>query len=187
MSGFYNVLRKSHLHLWVINSKAMRAISIFSVLTLIYMSSPAQNNRTAVTEYQDVYSIYITKDLKASKDFYVKWLDFEVVFEASWFVYMQTKGDRKFSFALIDETHPSTPPSYGAFNGLGSFLTLQVEDAPSVYEKLKKMQAPISYPLKKEDWGQIRFGLTDPNGLYIDIVQQIDPVAGYWEKYPAKD
>lgn len=138
------------------------------------------------TQYQDAYSVYITKNLKESKEFYRKWLDFEVAFEASWFVYIALKGDHKISFALIDEGHPSTPPSYGAFNGRGSFLTLQVSDATAIYNKLREMNAPISYDLQKEDWGQIRFGLIDPNGLYIDIVQQVDPVPGYWEKYMVK-
>lgn len=148
------------------------------------MSFAAQSQNT--TQYQDAYSVYITKDLKKSKEFYQKWLDFEVAFEASWFVFFRSKGDQQFSFALIAEDHPSTPPSYGTFNGRGSFLTLQVSDATATYNKLKAIGAPISYHLTKEDWGQIRFGLTDPNGLYIDIVQQVDPVPGYWEKYLAK-
>ena len=138
------------------------------------------------TEYQDAYSVYITNNLKASKEFYAKWLDFQVGFEASWFIYLQSKGEHKITFALIDEKHPSTPPSYGVFNGRGSFLTLQVEDAATVYNKLMERKAPIAYHLKKEDWGQIRFGLTDPNGLYIDIVQQVDPAAGYWDQYKPK-
>lgn len=147
------------------------------------MTATAQNQKTVSVQYEDVYSVYITKDLKASRDFYVQWLDFEVVFEASWFVYMQSKGERKLSFALIDEKHPSTPPAYGAFNGRGSFLTLQVADAEAVYNQLREKKAPISYALTKEDWGQLRFGLTDPNGLYLDIVQQIEPKEGYWEQY----
>jgi uncharacterized glyoxalase superfamily protein PhnB len=58
-----------------------------------------------------------------------------------------------------------------------------VEDAAAVYEKLQAMKAPITYELHREEWGQVRFGLTDPNGLYIDIVQQVEPATGYWEKY----
>ncbi|HKZ36886.1 MAG TPA: VOC family protein [Chryseolinea sp.] len=158
--------------------------TLLAILTLITMSTFAQIQNP--TEYQDVYSVYITKDLKASKEFYMKWLDFEVGFEASWFVYLQSKGEHKITFALIDEKHPSTPPSYGSFNGRGSFLTLQVKDAAAVYDKFKKMKAPITYHLKREDWGQIKFGLTDPNGLYIDIVQQVDPAPGYWDQFKPK-
>jgi catechol 2,3-dioxygenase-like lactoylglutathione lyase family enzyme len=133
--------------------------------------------------FRDAYSVYITKDLKSSKDFYLNWLGFEVVFEATWIVFMQSGEDHKISLAFIDEDHPSTPPAYGAFNGRGSFLTFEVEDVAAVYKGLVEIGAPISYHLVKEDWGQIRFGLTDPNGLYIDIVQQVDPVQGYWDKY----
>jgi uncharacterized glyoxalase superfamily protein PhnB len=148
------------------------------------MSLAAQSQTP--TQYQDAYSVYITKELKTSKEFYQQWLDFEVAFEASWFVYLRSQGEHKISFALIDENHPSTPPTYGSFNGRGSFLTLQVEDVTAIYDKLKAANAPISYHLKKEAWGQIRFGMTDPNGLYVDIVQQIDPVPGYWDKYMVK-
>lgn len=163
--------------------KIMQA-GIFSLITVIVLSVSTSNAQSI--EYDDAYSVYITKHLQKSKDFYVKWLDFDVVFESTWFIYFQSKGNNPVSFALIDVKHPSSPPTYGAFDGKGSFLTLQVKDAEQVYKKLKDANAPIAYHLKKEDWGQIRFGLTDPNGLYIDIVQQVVPVAGYWEKYLPK-
>lgn len=182
MSDFYNI-RSSVCCTFVLKHQDhMKALIAVPFLILMAMTSSAQDTQSFI-EYQDVYSVYITKDLKATKEFYTKWLDFEIVFEASWFVYMQSQGERKMSLALIDETHPSTPPAYGAFNGRGSFLTLQVQNAAAVYDKLKNRNAPITYHLKKEDWGQIRFGLTDPNGLYVDIVEQTEPARGYWEKY----
>lgn len=149
------------------------------------MTATAQTNTEAdkATVYQDGYSVYITRELTATKEFYVRWLDFKVVFESTWFIYLQSGGEKPVSLALIDEVHPSSPPSYPAFHGSGSFFTLQVEDAESVYQKLVAKGAPLTYHLKKEPWGQLRFGLTDPNGLYIDIVQQIEPEPGYWEKY----
>src|SRR5688572_22916866 len=107
----------------------MRTLLIFITLNVTTMIVQAQTP----TRYLDAYSVYITKDLARSKAFYVQWLDFEIAFESTWFIYMQSKGDHKVSFALIDEKHPSTPPAYGAFNGRGSFLTLQVEDAEAVY------------------------------------------------------
>jgi catechol 2,3-dioxygenase-like lactoylglutathione lyase family enzyme len=144
--------------------------------------SSSQDRKNQV-ELQDLYTVYITRDLQASRDFYVKYLDFDVVFEASWFVFLQSAGEQKFSLAFIDETHPSTPPSYGAFNGRGSFLTLQVANVDEIFQTLQAAGAPVTYTLTKEDWGQIRFGLTDPNGLYVDIVQQVEPIPGFWEKY----
>jgi hypothetical protein len=37
--------------------------------------------------------------------------------------------------------------------------------------------------LKQESWGQLRFALTDPNGLWIDVVEQTDPQPGWWDQY----
>jgi uncharacterized glyoxalase superfamily protein PhnB len=68
----------------------------------------------------------------------------------------------------------------------GVFLTLQVADAKSDYERLKMAGLKIKYDLHDEPWGQRRFGIVDPNGMYVDIVQQIEPQAGFWEKYPVK-
>jgi len=147
------------------------------------MNTDEQPEATSFIEYVESYPVVITKNISESKKFYQRWLDLEIVFEATWFVFLQSKGDNRISFTLIDENHPSDPPSYGAFDGKGCFLTLQVKDAAKVYHKLRTMHAPITYELKKEDWGQLRFGLTDPNGLYIDIVQQVDPVPGYWDRY----
>ena len=39
------------------------------------------------------------------------------------------------------------------------------------------------YPLKVEPFGQRRFGLFDPAGVWVDVVEQIEPQAGYWERY----
>jgi hypothetical protein len=39
------------------------------------------------------------------------------------------------------------------------------------------------YPVKDEPWGQRRFGLFDPSGMWVDVVQQIEPVPGYWAKH----
>jgi catechol 2,3-dioxygenase-like lactoylglutathione lyase family enzyme len=181
MSDFYNFFKVLYQRFGK-NDTIMRNILITLSLLTMTIPSLAQDRKNR-TELLDLYTVYITSDLQGSKDFYVKYLDFEVVFEATWFVYLQSAGEHKLSLGFIDETHPSTPPSYGAFDRRGSFLTLQVANVAEVFERLTAANAPIIYKLKKEDWGQIRFGLSDPNGLYIDIVQQVDPVPGFWEKY----
>jgi hypothetical protein len=39
--------------------------------------------------------------------------------------------------------------------------------------------------LKDEPWGQRRFALVDPAGAWVDVIQTIDPVPGFWDKYVA--
>ena len=169
----------------------MKKLSFVLLLINAIMTSYAQQKTDTTSQknktmsYQDVYSVFITKDLKTSKEFYTKWFDFEIVFESGFFILFTSGGKKPISIAFMSEEHPSSPPSNPALNSkAGVFLTLQVDDAKSFYEKLKKAGLKIYYALKDEPWGQRRFGVIDPNGMYIDIVEQIEPEKGFWEKYP---
>lgn len=51
--------------------------------------------------------------------------------------------------------------------------------------QMTRAGAPITYPLQDEPFGQRRFGFHDPSGLWVDIVEQIDPAAGFWDRYMA--
>jgi uncharacterized glyoxalase superfamily protein PhnB len=63
------------------------------------------------------------------------------------------------------------------------FMTFQVENAHAEYLEIGKRDVEIAYPLTDEPWGQRRFAVVDPAGTWVDIVQQIDPEAGFWERY----
>ena len=47
----------------------------------------------------------------------------------------------------------------------------------------QKLGAPITYGLAEEPWGQRRFMVRDPSGILVDVVEQIEPAPGFWEKY----
>ena len=79
--------------------------------------------------------------------------------------------------------HPSAPPGSETFNGIGMCLELEVQDATATYNDLKTQGLDITYPLTNEPYGQRRFGFSEPSGLWVDIVEQIEPAAGYWDKY----
>jgi uncharacterized glyoxalase superfamily protein PhnB len=134
---------------------------------------------------EDAYPIVVTDRLAECRDFYTRWLGFQVGFEASWFVYLRSAGDRPHAIAFMSSDHPSQPPGPETFSGKGMFLTLQVADAAAEFARLSGAGVPIAYPLRDEPWGQRRFGLVDPNGTWVDVVQQIEPQAGFWEPYIA--
>lgn len=131
---------------------------------------------------QSVYPVIVTSKLRDCRDFYMQHFSFEVIFEASWFVYLATR-DNAHALAFMAPDHPSQPPGPESFDGKGMFLTLQVEDAQAEFERMKRADAAIAYPLTDERWGQRRFGLYDPAGVWVDVVQQIEPAAGYWDQY----
>jgi len=128
----------------------------------------------------DSYPVVVTERLRECRDFYTRWLGFEVVFEATWFVLVNSGP---VSVAFMHPEHPSSPPEPGAFTGDGAFLTLQVSDARAEYEHWLATGLPIALALTDEPWGQRRFGLVDPAGMWVDVVEQIEPEAGWWDAY----
>ena len=134
----------------------------------------------------DSYQVIVTDALRECRDFYIRWFDFEVAFEASWFVLLSSSGEHPVSIAFMHPEHPSSPPSPGAFRGDGSFLTLQVADATAEYVRVTDAGLRPDLPLTDEPWGQKRFGLVDPAGMWVDVVEQIDPSEGWWDPYVAE-
>ncbi len=130
------------------------------------------------------YPVIVTEELRACRDFYRQWFGFEVAFEASWFVLLQTaSGPWPVALAFMHPDHPSSPPTPAAYKGDGAFVTLQVADARVEYDRLRGVDLDVALPLTEEPWGQRRFGVLDPAGMWVDVVEQIDPVAGWWNPY----
>ncbi len=133
----------------------------------------------------DSYIVVITESLSECRDFYRHYFAFEPVFESSWFVLMSSGGDRPVSIAFMHPEHPSSPPDPAAHRGDGSFLTLQVVDARADYEHLLGIGLRCDLPLTDEPWGQRRFGVIDPSGMWVDVVEQTEPQDGWWDPYVA--
>lgn len=133
--------------------------------------------------FVDRYPIIVTPRLAECRDFWLG-LKFEVVFEASWFVLLQAEGESA-TLAFMHPDHPSAPPGPEAFSGKGMCLELQVEDAAAACEEATAAGLPVTYPLTREPFGQLRFGFHDPSGLWVDVVEQVEPAEGFWDPYMA--
>jgi catechol 2,3-dioxygenase-like lactoylglutathione lyase family enzyme len=132
--------------------------------------------------FLDRYPIFITPKIKECRDFYVKHLGFAVGFESSWIVYLQAEEGGA-SVAFMTPDHPSAPPGPEVYAGKGMCFELCVEDARAAHAELKARGLPIAYPLTDEPFGQRRFGFFDPAGVWVDVVEQIEPAQGYWERH----
>ena len=131
----------------------------------------------------DVYPVIVTERIRECRDFYSRWFGFQVGFEADWFVLLRSAGESPFSLGFMHTEHPSAPPSPAAYRGDGMFLTLQVADARAEYERLHTAGLDLDLALTDEPWGQRRFGVVDPAGMWVDVVEQIEPAVGWWDPY----
>ena len=165
----------------------MKAIIISATIVVLshlsFVQQRENNNKLSMKTIDHVYTVFVTKKLDQTVRFYEQYFGFTKLFESTFFVLLQTPGEQKFNIAFMDEEHPTAPPTPKAFNGNGSFLTLEVADAKTIYEDLKKRGLSIAYALKDEPWGQRRFAVVDPNNLWVDVVQQTQPEEGFWDKY----
>ena len=131
----------------------------------------------------DAYPLITVARLKASRDFFVERLGMTVLFEAHWVAILSSKADGSIALGLMSADHPSRPPGPETFDGQGVIITVQVEDASAAYAHLQACGVPIEHPLSEEPWGQRRFMTRDPSGIRIDVVEQIEPAPGFWDRY----
>jgi catechol 2,3-dioxygenase-like lactoylglutathione lyase family enzyme len=133
-------------------------------------------------KFSDRYPIVVTPHKDASRDFWTQCLGFKVGFDSTWFAWLCSE-DGSASIAFMTPDHPSAPPGPVPFSGAGICFELQVDDAAKAHDELVLAGLRVGYPLTDEPFGQRRFGFVDPSGLWVDVVEQIEPRADYWNRY----
>ncbi len=129
-----------------------------------------------------MYPIVMTDRLAECRGFWVDRLGFAVVFEANWILVLASAGERRM-LAFMSTDHPSTPPARESFGASGLLLTLEVDDVDAEHARLAADGVEILHGPVDEAWGQRRFLVRDPAGVWVDVVAQIAPAEGFWERY----
>jgi uncharacterized glyoxalase superfamily protein PhnB len=113
----------------------------------------------------------ITTKLAESKAFYTSVLHFGVTFENEFYILLHTP-DHSSEISFLLPGHASQQPLFHQpFKGSGVYLTIEVEDVDQLYKEIKKKGVEIKIKLRDEPWRDRHFGITDPNGVNIDIVK----------------
>jgi uncharacterized glyoxalase superfamily protein PhnB len=159
------------------NATAMKPFIIIALLSLQALSATAQNQSANTTNKKTMKlnAGVITKKIAESKAFYTELLDFGVSFENEFYLLLHTPGKTaEISFLLPG--HPTQQPVFQkAFNGQGMYLTIEVDDVDSVYNKLKAKGVKMEIDIRNEPWGDRHFAIVDPNGIGVDIVSYSPP------------
>ncbi len=123
-------------------------------------------------DIQLTHNVITTSKMDQSVDFYTRHFGFEVVADVGY--YKHLRAGEGIEIAFMTPNHPSQPALYQPeWQGQGMILTFQVADAAAAYADIKESGVPIAFELTKEQWGQLHFGIMDPNGIPIDIVQYL--------------
>lgn len=131
------------------------------------------------------YPVIMTNGVAATAAFYVRHFGFCSLFEADWYVHLQSSTDPGVNLAVLDGRHHTVPEvARGSVSGL--LLNFEVEDPDAEYARLRSAGLPILLSLRDEDFGQRHFITADPNGVLIDIIKPIAPKEEFAGSYDAE-
>ena len=129
------------------------------------------------------YPVLMTDNVAETAAFYCTHFRFRPVFEADWYVHLQSKEDERVNLAVLNCTHETIPQGSRGKSSSGLFLNFEVADVDGFYEEVQGKDLEILYPLTDEAFGQRHFITRDPNGVLIDVIKPIPPSAEFLKQY----
>lgn len=124
-----------------------------------------------VTSY---YPVLLSADVAAAAAFYQAHFDFRPLYEADWYIHLQSRRDPQVNLALVDQNHTTIPPAARGRTG-GLLLNFEVADVDAQYDRLCGAGLAIALSLRDEDFGQRHFIVQAPDGVLVDVIRPIPP------------
>jgi uncharacterized glyoxalase superfamily protein PhnB len=130
------------------------------------------------------YPVLLSENVTQTATFYCTHFGFRPLFEADWYVHLQSQADPGVNLALVAQDHPTIPATGRGKTG-GVILNLEVEDPDAEYDRLGAAGLNIALSLRDEAFGQRHFIVSGPDGVLIDVIRPIPPSGEYVEQYSA--
>lgn len=132
------------------------------------------------------YPVLMTDKVAKTARFYSENFRFKPMFEADWYVHLQSEEDESVNLAILDQNHETIPEAGRGRGAGGILLNFEVEDVDAVYEAAQANRLPILQALREEAFGQRHFITCDPNGVLIDVIKPIPPSEEFLKQFAAE-
>ncbi|MEQ9812442.1 MAG: VOC family protein [Azospirillaceae bacterium] len=121
---------------------------------------------------QAVITTLPSSDLAATKAFYAK-LGFTPVMDGPGYLQLRLEGrpDVQIGFFQAVPDHPLGMFRATATEGL--ILTVAVENLDASLARVRDDGRELAVEMRQEPWGQRHFAMADPNGVIIDVMQDM--------------
>lgn len=120
------------------------------------------------------FPVLVTEQLDDCKQFFVSFFGFETVFDTDWYIHLVHASGAQLGFLVPN--HPSQPPElHPQFSGSGMVYSFEVENVDDAFDQLLNRDIRIVLKPKTEEWGQRHFPIAGPSGIFVDVVQNVDP------------
>jgi uncharacterized glyoxalase superfamily protein PhnB len=100
---------------------------------------------------------------------------FTVDVDLGWYVNTQHTGDLKLSLDFVQRDHESWPVVTRGRGVVGTLLAFVVDDVDAEHERLARAGLEVVLPLVTEPWGQRRFQVAGPDGVFVEVLQRVEP------------
>jgi len=120
----------------------------------------------------------VTEKTAESKDFYVRHLGFEEVYDFGWYIQIRSATQKGVELSFLKPGRPDQPEAFRqAHGGEGVTVHLYVEDADAEYARLEKEGVTASDAPRSEPWGERHFVVRDPSGIAVNVASMTAAVA----------
>jgi len=128
------------------------------------------------------YPVLMVEEVEATAAFYKAHFGFQSLFEAEWYVHLQSIEDDSVNLGLVRFDH-ETIPEQGRNQTRGLLINFEVSDPDAIYDRAQAAGLPILRTLRDEEFGQRHFITADPNGVLIDVIKPIQPSEEFRAQY----
>ncbi|MDT0327572.1 VOC family protein [Nocardiopsis lambiniae] len=112
---------------------------------------------------------------RQAADWFVEHLGFELGVDIGWYVNTRHPRHENVSLDFVSRDHGSSPEGLRGRTVAGTLLAFLVPDVEAEEKRLRDAGLEIVLPLVREPWGQYRFQIAGPQGLFVEILQRVRP------------
>ncbi|WP_328863020.1 VOC family protein [Streptomyces sp. NBC_00306] len=148
------------------------------------MTNELTTRTTLTTRLGGFYPVLATRDVAASRDFYIRHFGFGVTFEADWYVSLRRPDAPQYELALLDYAHPTIPEGRRVALRGGLLLNFEVDDVDAEHQRLvAEGDLHEVLTLRTEEFGQRHFIVAAPDNVLIDVITVVPPGEVYAAHY----
>lgn len=133
-----------------------------------------------------IYPMLYSSDVAAASVFYTTHFGFDMTFASDWYVSLRHRLNPAYELGLVAAGHDSIPEiGRDAISLL--LLNIEVEDATAEATRLADAGIAIIQPLRDERFGQRHLIVAAPDGVLIDVIEEIPPSAEFAALFAGSD
>jgi len=124
-----------------------------------------------------IYPVVQTHDVATTARWWRMNFGFDVAFEADWYVSLRRDS---WELAVLDADHETIPTSHRGSTAQGLLINIEVDDVDAEWHRLTVAgDATVALEIRSEAFGQRHFIVRAPDGVLVDVIQEIEPSAEY--------